>query len=229
MIILDPTHPVFPDTSRALTNPPGLLAAGGNLQPDVLTDAYTRGIFPWYSEGEPILWWSPNPRAVLLPQDLHISRGSRRQLRKCSFHLTSNQCFEMVLRACAETRESTGTWINNEIIAAYLRLHELGIAQSVEVWEHKALVGGLYGIKLGNLFCGESMFHYKQNAAKFAFCQTAMHLFNHGYRMIDCQINNAFLDSLGVRDMPRDIFETALAHSRTVNLPWPTAWPTISI
>jgi len=221
---LDQSLPIFPDTSQAWEEPNGLLAAGGNMAPDTLLEAYTRGIFPWYSEDEPILWWSPNPRAVLLPNELHISRGSRRQLRKCPYRLTSNQCFETVIKACAKTREVSGTWINEDIIDAYVRLHEEGIAQSVEVWEGNELVGGLYGIKLESVFCGESMFNYTNNAAKFAFCQTALHLFNSGYSMIDCQLQNPFLDSLGVQGITRDDFERKLQTSRATHIPWPSDW-----
>ncbi|MCL4158439.1 UNVERIFIED_CONTAM: hypothetical protein GTU68_064797, partial [Idotea baltica] len=205
--------------------PDGLLAVGGNLNPDTLETAYSKGIFPWYTEGEPIFWWSPSERAVLFPGGLHISKGSRKQLRKLSFTLSSNVAFEQVIHHCAETRALSGTWITEEIVEAYIRMHQLGIAQSVEVWEGEELVGGLYGIKLGSVFCGESMFNLKDNAAKFAFCNLAVTLFKRGYTMIDCQMPNDFLLSLGVISMNRDRFQSLLTSAKDdKSVHWPTIW-----
>lgn len=222
---LDPRSPVFPDTDTALVHPDGLLAAGGNLSPAALLDAYSKGIFPWFSEGEPILWWTPKSRAILLPGQLNIGKGSRKQLRKLPFSVTTNMAFERVIRACAAQREASGTWITEDILNAYIGMHKLGIAQSVEVWEGEALVGGLYGLKLGKVFCGESMFNEQDSAAKFAFCNLAHRLFLQGYEMIDCQINNDFLRSLGVTDVSRQQFEKYLGLAQTGEMSWPNDWP----
>lgn len=221
---LDPLEPVFPPISNALEEPDGLLAVGGNLTPPVLTKAYSQGIFPWFSEGEPILWWSPSNRALLLPGNLHLSRGSKKQLQKLNFRLSTNTAFEQVITECARQREISGTWITKDIIDAYINLHRKGLAQSVEVWEGAELVGGLYGVKMGAMFCGESMFNLRDNAAKFAFCSLATHLFRDGYQMIDCQIQNDFLASLGVIAAPRAEFQQRLASSLQSNLPWPSDW-----
>lgn len=226
---LDPSFPAFPPTENALENPEGLLAAGGNLSPAALQDAYSKGIFPWFSEGEPILWWAPRFRATLLPEKLRISRGSRKQLRNLPFSVTSDSVFEEVIRACAEQRKNSGTWITEEIIGAYIRLHDLGIAHSVEVWEGEVLVGGLYGLKLGSVFCGESMFNLRDSAAKFAFCNLSHRLFSQGFSMIDCQIPNDFLESLGVRVIPRNEFEKTLAAAQASQVSWPSDWSNIDL
>ncbi len=165
---LDFQNPVFPPTVNALDEPSGLLAAGGNLHPETLVEAYYRGIFPWYSDGEPPLWWSPNPRAVLEPGDLIINRTTGKLLKKTNFHFTSDQCFWQVINACAQARPGE-TWITEEMLEAYDRLHNAGHAHSLEVWEKDTLVGGLYGVQIGAIFCGESMFHLRQNASKLAF------------------------------------------------------------
>ena len=216
---------IFPNTRDAWEENNGLVAVGGDLRPERLLLAYTHGIFPWYSEGEPVLWWSPSKRAVLLPNEVSISRSNRKQLRKLSFTLSSNQAFEQVIRLCAETRKDSGTWITEEIIQAYTELHRLNHAQSVEVWEGKELVGGLYGIKLGSMFCGESMFNLRDNAAKFAFYGLATHLFSEGFTIIDCQIPNDFLTSLGATTITKAEFEsnlTAASGDNSVN--WPVTW-----
>ena len=224
---LDPVSPIFPDTSQALDDPDGLLAAGGNLYTDTLCAAYSKGIFPWYSDGEPILWWAPSTRAVLFPDGLRINRGSRKQLRKRPFSLTSNTAFSDVVQACALQRKDTGTWITEDMALAYQELHRQGIAQSVEVWDGAELVGGLYGLKLGSIFCGESMFNRRDNAAKFAFCQTAMHLFNRGCKLIDCQIPNDFLETLGVVHLSRRNYEDMLFSARSDSMEWPEKWETL--
>ena len=227
LLWLDPLSPIFPDTSKALRNPDGLLAAGGNLHTDTLHNAYSKGIFPWFSEGEPILWWAPSIRAVLFPEHLSINRGSRKQLRKLGYCTSSNQVFGDVISACAQQRKETGTWITDDMISAYQALHSKGIAQSVEIWDGEELVGGLYGLKIGSVFCGESMFNRTDNAAKFAFYQTAMHLFGCGYKLIDCQIPNDFLATLGVTDISRAEYEDIMSSARTDTLIWPEKWETL--
>ena len=226
LVWLDPTEPVFPETQHALEDPNGLLAAGGNLSPAALLEAYSKGIFPWFSDGEPILWWAPDQRAVLTPGNLRISRGSRKQLRKLPFSLSTNRAFKDVVRACANQRKSSGTWITEEIIEAYTEMHNLGFAHSVEVWERETLVGGLYGLKLGSVFCGESMFNLRDSAAKFAFFNLANLLFVKGYSLIDCQISNDFLESLGVATIPRKEFENILTTNQAVEIEWPDDWST---
>lgn len=221
---LDPANPMFPPTSEALEEPDGLLALGGNLHPSSLKSAYSRGIFPWFSDGEPIVWWSPSRRAVLMPGDLYVSRGSKKQLNKLAFSLTTNTAFEQVISECAQQRESSGTWITEHMMGAYTNLHHCGLAQSVEVWEGTELVGGLYGIKMGAVFCGESMFNSRDNAAKFAFCSLAKYLFREGYQMIDCQIQNDFLKSLGTKEISRADFEQRLSIGLRSNPPWPREW-----
>ncbi|ATA24294.1 leucyl/phenylalanyl-tRNA--protein transferase [Brenneria goodwinii] len=195
----------FPDPIHALDEPNGLLAVGGDLSPARLRAAYRQGIFPWYSPGEPILWWSPNPRAVLFPNEFHISRSMKKFLRRQDFQVTINDSFNDVIGACADEREG-GTWITPEIIRAYSELHQSGQAHSVEVWQNGTLVGGLYGISQGRLFCGESMFSRTDNASKYALLTFQQHFIRHGGYLIDCQVLNAHTASLGVREIPRDRF-----------------------
>jgi leucyl/phenylalanyl-tRNA--protein transferase len=220
---LDFQNPVFPPTVNALDEPSGLLAAGGNLHPETLVEAYYRGIFPWYSDGEPPLWWSPNPRAVLEPGDLIINRTTGKLLKKTNFHFTSDQCFWQVINACAQARPGE-TWITEEMLEAYDRLHNAGHAHSLEVWEKDTLVGGLYGVQIGAIFCGESMFHLRQNASKLAFVCLSNNLFALGFGMIDCQLQNPFLQSLGVKEISRDQFERRMKELRDKPLPWPAKW-----
>lgn len=172
---LSPNTTLFPPVEKALADPNGLLAFGGDLSPDrLLAAAYRHVIFPWYSPGDPILWWSPDPRAVLHPQALHISRSLRKFMRKQLFHITLNYAFSSVIHACANARQE-GTWISPAMIAAYCKLHELGYAHSIEVWYEDELVGGLYGIAQGTLFCGESMFSTRDNASKCALVALVTH------------------------------------------------------
>lgn len=229
LVWLDEDLPVFPDTSLALTEPDGLLAAGGNLHSKTLIDAYTKGIFPWFTSVEPYLWWTPSSRAVLLPGSLNISKGSRKQIRKLSLRISTDKAFDDVIRNCALQRQESGTWITEEIVRAYINLFKLGFAHSVEVWGEDALIGGLYGVKLGSVFCGESMFNLKDNAAKYAFYALASGLFGLGYKMIDCQIPNDFLASLGVTEIPRVEFENRLRLAQTENLEWPSIWPELVV
>ncbi|MEO7387653.1 MAG: leucyl/phenylalanyl-tRNA--protein transferase [Gammaproteobacteria bacterium] len=200
----------FPDPARAITDPDGLLAIGGDLEPERLLAAYRRGIFPWYEAGQPILWWSPDPRAVLLPGNLHVSRSLRRTLRSDRFRVSVNTAFGPVINACADTRADTGTWITPEMRAAYLRLHQLGHAHAIETWHGSRLVGGLYGIAIGGVFFGESMFSHETDASKVALVHLATLAQSRGVQLIDCQIATGHLASLGSRLMPRAEFVAAL-------------------
>jgi leucyl/phenylalanyl-tRNA--protein transferase len=202
----------FPDPNAALTSPNGLLAIGGDLSPDRLIAAYAQGIFPWFNEGEEIMWWSPDPRAVLFLDDLKISRSLAKILRKELFQVTFDQNFPAVIQQCATTRKQTvGTWITAEMIEAYCELHKRGIAHSVEVWQQDALVGGLYGIGMGRIFCGESMFSKHSNASKVALVYLVNKLKQHDFLLIDCQLPNPHLMSLGATTIPRQQFLKLLA------------------
>lgn len=203
----------FPPTSNALEDPNGLLAAGGDLDPDTLLSAYRQGIFPWFDESQPILWWSPSPRAVIIPGQEHISRSLRKHMRRSDQEIRCNTAFEQVMLSCAEPRaDEEGSWITEEMLEAYVQLHELGHAHSVETWQDGNLVGGLYGLKIGAVFFGESMFSRQSNASKYAFatlCQIAQSI---GIELIDCQVHNNHLESLGSQDLERSDFEAMLAH-----------------
>ena len=219
--------PGFPPLEQALTEPNGLLAAGGALEPQWLLTAYRQGIFPWYSPGEPILWWSPDPRLVLLPDELHISRSLRKTLRRCPFELRVDSAFSAVIEACAAPRApALGTWISAEMRAAYLAMHELGYAHSVECWRDGRLVGGLYGMALGRVFFGESMFSVATDASKVAFAHLVRFLRTQGYAIIDCQMKTAHLMSLGAREITRQQFRDILdQHARALQSlhRWPAA------
>lgn len=203
----------FPPADNA--NAEGLLAVGGDLSPERLLLAYRSGIFPWFNKDSLILWWSPDPRMVLFPQKIKISKSMRQIMSGTRFTLTRNRCFKEVMEACAEiTRKGQeGTWITKSMKEAYLRLHELGFARSYEVWEDKELVGGLYGIDLGHVFCGESMFSKATNASKFAFIQLARDLEEKNYKLIDCQLYTKHLESLGAEEIPRKEFLKLLQNS----------------
>jgi leucyl/phenylalanyl-tRNA--protein transferase len=204
---LDPAKIGFPDVESALTDPNGLLAAGGDLRPEWLIHAYQRGIFPWFEAGQPILWWTPDPRMVLFPEQLHVSRSLRKLLRKNPLRLTLDTDFAGVISACAGPRnKSEGTWITAELSDAYQRLHRLGIAHSVEVWDGENLAGGLYGVALGRVFFGESMFSHSSNSSKLALVFLTEHLRQWGYKLIDCQVASPHLSSLGAREIPRQEF-----------------------
>ena len=196
----------FPNVNEA--NEDGLLAVGGDLSPGRLMLAYRSGIFPWYSAGEPILWWSPDPRMVLFPSQLKISKSMKKLLRDDTFQVTYNKKFEEVIEQCSlVTREGQeGTWITKEMKEAYIHLHKLGYAKSVEVWAGDKLVGGLYGIDLGDVFCGESMFSHKSNASKFGFIKWVQHLEKENYTVIDCQVHSPHLESLGAKMISRSRF-----------------------
>lgn len=197
----------FPPPSEALTEPNGLLAAGGDLTPERLLSAYSQGIFPWYSDGQPILWWSPNPRAVLWPGELKVSRSLRRSLRNRGFGFRVNTAFAEVVAACAEPRpHSGGTWITAEMAEAYVRLHALGFAHSFETWHAGKLVGGLYGVALGDIFFGESMFARMTDASKVALVRAVELLVSAGIELIDCQVASAHTLSLGAVEIAREEF-----------------------
>jgi leucyl/phenylalanyl-tRNA--protein transferase len=197
----------FPDVELALKEPDGLLALGGNLSPKRLVEAYRKGIFPWYSEGQPILWWSPNPRWVLFPGRLKVSRSLRKVLRKGDFLVTLDRAFQAVIYFCAEPRAGQhGTWITHAMIEAYNRLHSQGLAHSVETWHNGELVGGLYGVALGRVFFGESMFTRIRDASKVALVHLVRQLEAWNFELIDCQIRSAHMISLGAEDIPRRVF-----------------------
>jgi leucyl/phenylalanyl-tRNA--protein transferase len=197
----------FPEVTQALHSPNGLLAAGGDLTTTRLLEAYRHGIFPWYSEGEPILWWSPDPRMVLFPNEFKVSHSLRRTLSNGRHDVHFDSDFEQVMRACAAPREgASGTWIHEEMIAAYCELHRLGYAHSVETWMNGELVGGLYGMALGRMFYGESMFSRKTDASKIALAHLAAQLKRWNFGMIDCQMSTPHLASLGAREIPRKEF-----------------------
>ncbi len=209
----------FPDISSALQDPDGLLAIGGDLSAERIITAYSKGIFPWFSEGEPILWWSPSTRAVIKPTCCHISKSMKRLLKKHPFTVTINHAFAQVIRHCAERREAQSeTWITNSMIDAYSRLHQQGVAHSLEVWQAGKLVGGLYGICIGSLFCGESMFSKVSNSSKVAFIALNQHLSRFQGTLIDCQMPTAHLASLGVKTLPRQAFIEFLQTARDAKL-----------
>lgn len=196
----------FPSVELATSD--GLLAIGGDLSVPRLTLAYNSGIFPWFNQGDPIVWYSPDPRMVLFLDELKVSKSMKQLLRKHQYRITFNQSFEKVIEACRQTQRpgQAGTWITNEMKAAYIELHSLGLAKSVEVWREQLLVGGLYGIDLGSVFCGESMFSLESNTSKLALIALTKHLKQQHYKLIDCQVYNKHLASLGAREIPRNEF-----------------------
>lgn len=206
---LNPDSPpdAFPPVERALNDPSGLLAAGGDLRPQRLLSAYRRGIFPWYSEGQPILWWSPDPRCVLFPEEFQCSRTLAKRLRNAAFEVRINTAFDAVMRACGDPAlRPEGTWIIEEMLDAYQQLHTLGHAHSLEIWRDDALVGGLYGVQLGPVFFGESMFSRVTDASKVALLHLCRQALPQPIRLIDCQMATPHLRSLGARTLPRAEF-----------------------
>ncbi len=201
----------FPPVTAALSYPDGLLAAGADLSPQRLLSAYRMGIFPWFSPEDPILWWSPDPRLVLFPENLKISRSLRKTLKKGEFEIRVDTSFRKVMEACAAPRRGeAGTWIGKEMIEAYSILHEMGHSHSIESWREGELVGGLYGIALGRVFFGESMFSRQSDASKVAFAHLVLQLRRWGFRMIDCQVRTDHLVSLGATEIPRSQFSALL-------------------
>jgi leucyl/phenylalanyl-tRNA--protein transferase len=216
----------FPPINQALADPDGLLAAGGDLSSERIISAYRSGVFPWFEEDQPILWWSPNPRAVLIPADIHISKSLKKTLRRHSYTLKFDTHFLQVMEACAGVRNYTdGTWITEEMIEAYSHLHDMGVAHSVEVWDGSNLVGGLYGLALGKVFFGESMFSRANDTSKIALVFLAEHLQKWGFELIDCQVENDHLNSLGAQCIERVDFKKHLENllpSEGFESMWPT-------
>ena len=206
----------FPPVSE--TNPDGILAIGGDLSPERLLLAYKSGIFPWFEDDEPIIWWSPNPRMVLYLDELVVSKSMRNILNRNVFTVTFNQNFKEVISNCQKIKRNSqnGTWITNDMIEAYCKLNELGFAKSVEVWQNDELVGGLYGIDLGQVFCGESMFSKVSNASKVAFITLINQLKKDNYKLLDCQVYNEHLESLGCREIDRKDFIELLENNDDV-------------
>jgi leucyl/phenylalanyl-tRNA---protein transferase len=201
----------FPSPYNALDEPNGLLAAGGDLKPERLLLAYRSGIFPWYERGQPILWWCPNPRAILLPNEFRPSRSLRRRIEQRTFRITADMAFDQVLHRCARPRHyCSSTWITEEMAAAYCELHRLGWAHSFETWQDDRLVGGLYGVAIGRVFFGESMFSEVSDASKVAFASAVAYLRARSFELIDCQVSSAHMQSLGAINWPRSEFLEAL-------------------
>ena len=212
----------FPPVSRALTEPNGLLAAGGELTPERLVDAYRQGIFPWYSQDQPLLWWSPDPRMVLFPAELRLTRSLKKRLRRRDYEIRADTCFGRVMRACAGPRRGQeGTWITEEMVTAYCALHAQGLAHSVETWMNGELAGGLYGIALGRMFYGESMFARATDASKLALAHLVRQIERWGFGMIDCQMKTPHLAAFGAREIPRREFMRKL--QELVNYPPPVS------
>jgi leucyl/phenylalanyl-tRNA--protein transferase len=208
-----PREPIFPDPEMA--EPDGLLAVGGDLSPDRLLRAYADGIFPWYSEETPILWWSPDPRMVLLPVELHVPRSLQRSIRRAAFEVRADTAFGEVIRRCAakDRPDQDGTWITKEMIEAYQRLHDLGFAHSIEAWRGSELAGGLYGVSLGAAFFGESMFADQADASKVAFAISVEWLRGRGFELVDCQVDTDHLRRFGAREIRRSEFLARLRNA----------------
>ena len=208
----------FPPVETALKDPNGLLAMGGDLSLERLLDAYRHGIYPWFNPGEPILWWSPDPRMVLAPDEIRVTRSLAKRIRNGGFEVRVDTVFSEVMRACAAPREdATSTWISPDMVAAYTRLHLAGFAHSVETWHNGELVGGLYGVAIGRMFYGESMFSHMPDASKVALVRLAQQLQLWGFGLIDCQMETEHLSSMGAHTVPRSVFTAQL--SDLVNLP----------
>ena len=214
----------FPPVEEALVEPNGLLAAGGDLSPERLLDAYGRGIFPWFSDEDPVLWWSPDPRMVLFVSEIHLSRTLRRAIRGGGFTVTLDRAFQAVMDGCAEPRrDQDGTWISGDMLTAYTALARLGFAHSVEVWQDGELAGGLYGVAIGRMFFGESMFSRQTNASKVALAYLARQLEHWSFELIDCQMSTDHLASLGAREIPRAEFLQRIGRGTGLP-PVPSPW-----
>lgn len=221
---LSARHLHFP--APGLADPQGLLAVGGDLRVERLLLAYSLGIFPWYGEGEPILWWSPDPRCVVFPDQIHLSRRLRRTLGQQRFQVTCNRAFARVVADCAGVRVAAGepTWLTGEMQAAYLELHRRGYAHSVEAWEDDQLAGGLYGLAMGRVFFGESMFYRVRDASKVVLVTLMDYLHRQGFALFDCQVTNAHLLRMGARNIPRTTFLGLLDdHLEKSGTPWARA------
>ena len=203
----------FPALESARKSPNGLLAAGGDLSVERLIKAYRHGCFPWFDSQQPIFWWSPDPRTVILPDQFHLARSLRKKIRQQHFQVTLNKNFQQVIEGCAEPRAAEGeTWITEEMQAAYLALHQQGFAHSIEVWQQQQLVGGLYGIAMGKLFFGESMFSRQTDSSKVGFATLVSHLLAHDFKLIDCQVHTDHLASFGAQSIARAQFADFLAN-----------------
>ena len=224
--LLDFADPQFPSPKRALQEPDGLLAAGGNLKPETILKAYREGIFPWYGEDDPILWWSPSTRCVLYPHKFHQSRSLGRALRRQNYRVTTNSAFADVIRACSDPRDNSqgeaasSSWITDEMIEAYSELHRQGYAHSIEVWCDEQLAGGLYGLSIGPFFCGESMFSRSPNASKIAMAHLCRWGLDSGLQLIDCQLVNPHLLTLGAESMGRKNFLSQFRDNRDRSVDW---------
>ena len=226
LCVLDDKTPEFPHPSSAAEEFDGLLAVGGNLDPTTLVAAYRQGIFPWYQDGDPILWWSPAQRCVLEPSEIHISNSLRQCLRRQNYQITINKAFDRVIEACAAPRDKdAGTWIVPSMIRAYNQLHQLGHAHSVEVWIDKQLVGGIYGLVVGAIFCGESMFSQRTNGSKIAMAHLCHWLKDGGFTLLDCQIRNPHLMRMGAKEIAREAFLGELEAGLDHQFNWPDAQP----
>lgn len=220
---------LFPPLNQALDEPNGLLALGGDLSPSRLIHAYRRGIFPWFNPQQPILWWSPDPRAILIPNQVYVSKSLQKLIRQQRYEVRWDTAFTEVIRHCANTPRhgEYGTWISDEMITAYSELFTLGYAHSVEIWEENTLVGGLYGLSIGKAFFGESMFSLRPNASKIALVALARRLDEWKFKFIDCQASNPHLFSMGAREIPRQAFERLLKEA--IDLPGPQEWPLLPV
>lgn len=227
---LSPQNLDFPPVEYAMDEPNGLLAAGGDLNPDRILAAYRQGIFPWFNPGDPILWWSPNPRTVIFPETHHVSKSLRKTLRKGLYRVTFDRAFVQVMQGCAAPRNyANSTWISEAIIASYTELHRRGFCHSVEVWLGEELVGGLYGMALGKVFFGESMFSRADNASKVGFTYLVRTLRDWGFQLIDCQVANEHLFSLGAKEIPREDFQELLLNFTNLASNYPQTWSNIAL
>lgn len=220
LTLLDEGNPEFPPPTDALVQPDGLLAVGGNLAPDTLIRAYRNGIFPWYQDNDPILWWSPSRRCILRPCNFHVSSSLRRILRRNFYYVTSNVCFRDVVLACSRPRGDGGTWITSEMVEAYCKLHQLGNAHSIEVWDGDDLVGGIYGVLTGCVFSGESMFSAVSNGSKIAMAYLCQYMISSNMTYLDCQIENPHLMTLGAQFITRSSFIDELVNNQEASQPW---------
>ncbi|RZA01450.1 MAG: leucyl/phenylalanyl-tRNA--protein transferase [Moraxellaceae bacterium] len=230
---LNPANTLLPSPELALNEPNGLLAVGGDLSPERILAAYHQGIFPWFNPGDPVLWWSPSPRTVIFPKQLHVPNSLRKVIRRGTYRVSFDHCFNKVMRACAAPRTyADSTWISEEIIAGYSALHERGFAHSVEVWKQtrngdetiEELVGGLYGIALGRVFFGESMFSRADNASKVGFAYLVQQLLAWDFQLIDCQVANDHLFTLGAVEIPREEFQQLLVNFVKISPNYPANW-----
>ena len=226
IVQLDPNNLDFPPTEQALDEPNGLLAFGGDLSPERLIAAYRRGIFPWYDASQPILWWTPSPRMVLFPERVHISRSLQKRFKRNEFTLRYDRQFEKVMQLCATVPRAgqQGTWITPEMLAAYSTLHQRGVAHSVEVYRQGELVGGLYGLAIGRVFFGESMFSLCSDASKIAMVSLARRLQQWGFSLIDCQVSSPHLFTMGAEEITREQFNQLLAEA--IDSPLTYNWST---